>query len=47
MKGVFVRKDNGKQLTTIRTLEGGELVQVNATVRHMQESGCERARFSY
>ncbi|CAG03728.1 unnamed protein product, partial [Tetraodon nigroviridis] len=27
MKGVFVRKDNGKQLTTIRTLEGGELVQ--------------------
>ncbi|KAM6972715.1 fatty acid-binding protein, intestinal [Aplochiton taeniatus] len=27
MKGVFTRKDNGKQLTTIRALVGEELVQ--------------------
>lgn len=27
MKGKFNRKDNGKALTTIRTLVGGELVQ--------------------
>lgn len=27
LKGVFVRKDNGKQLTTTRIVEGDELVQ--------------------
>lgn len=29
LKGVFVRKDNGKQLTTTRIVEGDELVQVD------------------
>uniref|UniRef100_A0A3Q3WJB0 Cytosolic fatty-acid binding proteins domain-containing protein n=1 Tax=Mola mola TaxID=94237 RepID=A0A3Q3WJB0_MOLML len=27
LKGVFTRKDNGKQLTTTRIIEGNELVQ--------------------
>uniref|UniRef100_A0A3B3UCT6 Fatty acid binding protein 2, intestinal n=1 Tax=Poecilia latipinna TaxID=48699 RepID=A0A3B3UCT6_9TELE len=27
LKGVFTRKDNGKQLTTVRTIQGDELVQ--------------------
>ncbi|XP_071361079.1 fatty acid-binding protein, intestinal [Trachinotus anak] len=27
MKGVFIRKDNGKQLTTTRIIQGDELVQ--------------------
>ncbi|XP_056891467.1 fatty acid-binding protein, intestinal-like [Takifugu flavidus] len=27
MKGVFVRKDNGKQLTTTRVIQGDELIQ--------------------
>ncbi|XP_054897192.1 fatty acid-binding protein, intestinal [Poeciliopsis prolifica] len=27
LKGVFHRKDNGKQLTTIRTIQGDELTQ--------------------
>lgn len=43
LKGVFVRKDNGKQLTTIRVVEGDELIQVNPTVRRVQDSGCKRA----
>lgn len=30
MKGKFTRKDNSKVLTTTRSLEGGELVQVSA-----------------
>ncbi|KAG7485232.1 fatty acid-binding protein, intestinal-like [Solea senegalensis] len=28
MKGVFTRKDNGKQLTTTRIIQGGELIQM-------------------
>lgn len=28
MKGVFIRKDNGKQLTTTRVVQGDELIQV-------------------
>lgn len=28
LKGVFTRKDNGKQLTTTRTVQGDELTQV-------------------
>lgn len=28
LKGVFNRKDNGKQLTTTRVVEGDELIQV-------------------
>lgn len=28
LKGVFNRKDNGKQLTTTRVVQGDELVQV-------------------
>lgn len=28
LKGVFTRKDNGKQLTTVRIIQGDELVQV-------------------
>lgn len=44
LKGVFVRKDNGKQLITTRVVEGDELIQVNTTVRNMQDSGCKCAR---
>lgn len=29
LKGTFTRKDNGKQLTTTRIIQGGELVQVS------------------
>lgn len=43
LKGVFVRKDNGKQLITTRVVEGDELIQVNTTVRNMQDSGCKCA----
>lgn len=31
LKGTFTRKDNGKLLTTTRSLVGGELVQVTYT----------------
>lgn len=41
MKGVFLRKDNGKQLTTTRIIEGDELIQVN--VGTVQDPGRERA----
>lgn len=28
LKGIFMRKDNGKQLTTTRIVQGDELIQV-------------------
>lgn len=34
LKGVFIRKDNGKQLTTTRIVAGDELIQVSATARN-------------
>lgn len=34
LKGVFVRKDNGKQLTTTRIVEGDELVQVDKSQKY-------------
>lgn len=39
MKGEFVRKDNGKQLTTTRAVAGDELIQVGTTGGNEQESG--------
>lgn len=34
LKGVFVRKDNGKQLTTTRIVEGDELIQVDKSQKY-------------
>lgn len=31
LKGIFNRKDNGKQLTTTRIVQGDELIQVGKT----------------
>lgn len=32
LKGVFTRKDNGKQLTTTRIVQGDELIQVERII---------------
>lgn len=36
LKGVFIRKDNGKQLTTTRIVAGDELIQVNTTANNTE-----------
>lgn len=35
LKGVFVRKDNGKQLITTRIVQGDELIQVGLILTHI------------
>uniref|UniRef100_A0A673CVU4 Lipocalin/cytosolic fatty-acid binding domain-containing protein n=1 Tax=Sphaeramia orbicularis TaxID=375764 RepID=A0A673CVU4_9TELE len=38
LRGKFTRKDNNKVLTTTRTLEGGELVQVKQGTKHNEKN---------